>query len=75
MAAVRRATPDHPTPGKFPTISYEYDESTREHKVSCSCKETCATTAELVARRFVTSHMGEHARLRIVTPAEAIEVD
>ena len=73
--AVRRLTPDHPSPGTFPKITYTYDEENRLHIIECGCKEKCSTTAELVARRFVTSHMGEHARLRIITPLEAVEAD
>ena len=77
MPANRRPEPDQPTPGRFPTLTYGYDPETGVHDVRCSCnrKAFCQTTEHLVARRFAQTHTGEHARLRIVNPLEAIADD
>ena len=58
-----------PRSGKLPTIEYAFDPDTETHTARCGCKHGhVSSSSPLVVRRFVQSHIGEHARARIFNP-------
>ena len=69
----RRIEPTHPTEGKMPILTYSYNAGAGSHRVECECGDFTETTEQLAARRFAQSHVGDHARLRIVTPIAELE--
>ena len=60
--------PRTPRSGKLPNIRYEFCEESDTHKAACECGEHCSSSNPLTVRRFVQSHVGEHARARVFRP-------
>ena len=68
-----RIEPTHPTEGPFPVLTYTYNPDTGGHRIECACGDFVESTEPITARRFASTHTGDHARLRIATPAAELD--
>lgn len=70
------AKPSHvgePKSGDFPLVTYQYEEGSGFHFVSCECGAQIVTTEAIVARRFIQTEAGKHARNRVFDPEPPAE--